>query len=53
MAEDMEIAAGLFDDDIPVAMDCHIYTNYKANWDDRVDCIPMNGEGREKGDQMK
>ncbi|GAB2197584.1 GFA family protein [Sessilibacter sp. MAH4] len=30
--ENLEVAIACFDDDIPVEIDAHIYTDYKANW---------------------
>lgn len=44
---EMELAIGTFDEDIPVKIDAHIYTNYKANWIDLEDNLPKFGEGRE------
>jgi len=29
---EMEMATGTFDDDIPVTIDAQIYAHYKANW---------------------
>jgi len=42
----IEIAISTFDEVIPVAIDAHIYTNYKANWCVINDELPKFGEGR-------
>ena len=44
--EQMEIALVCFDEPIPVSIDSHIYTNYKADWYDITDGLPRHGEGR-------
>lgn len=44
--EQLEIAISTFDDDIPVKLDAHIYTNNKACWHDMTDKLPQHGEGR-------
>ncbi|WP_409526360.1 GFA family protein [Nitrincola sp. MINF-07-Sa-05] len=43
----IEIAISAFDEDIPVEVDAHIYTNYKACWHHIADELPAFGEGRE------
>lgn len=45
-ASEIEIATAAFDEDIPVKIDAHIYTNYKANWCELEDNLPKFGEGR-------
>lgn len=45
-AADIELAIATFDDDIPVQVDAHIYTNYKASWCELQDPLPKFGEGR-------
>lgn len=44
--EQLEIAISTFDDDIPVKVDTHIYTNNKACWHCISDQLPQHGEGR-------
>jgi len=44
--EQLEIAVSTFDDEIPVKIDAHIYTNYKACWHEIADNQPKHGEGR-------
>ncbi|PPC77822.1 glutathione-dependent formaldehyde-activating GFA [Pokkaliibacter plantistimulans] len=44
--EQLEIALGAFDDELPVKVDAHIYTDYKACWYDISDTLPQYGEGR-------
>ena len=41
-----ELAIACFDQDIPVVIDTHIYTDYKACWYDPPDNIPNCPEGR-------
>lgn len=43
---DIEVAIAVFDDDIPVKIDAHIYTYYKANWCDLKDNLAKFDEGR-------
>jgi hypothetical protein len=35
-----EVAAGLFDDDLPITPDKHIYFECGANWDEITDGLP-------------
>lgn len=42
----IEIAIATFDEDIPVEIDAHIYTKYKACWYPISDNIPQYSEGR-------
>jgi len=43
----LELAVSCFDEDIPVEIDTHIYTRYKACWYDLPDTIPNHPEGRD------
>jgi len=43
---DAELAISLFDEDIPVEIDAHIYTNSKANWCVLNDGLICFSEGR-------
>jgi hypothetical protein len=43
---DFEVAIATFDEEIPVKVDAHIYTNYKVNWCEISDQLPQYGEGR-------
>ncbi len=43
---EMELAIATFDEDIPVEIDAHIYTNYKTNWCRLQDDLPKFSEGR-------
>jgi hypothetical protein len=45
--EQIEISVALFDEHIPLKIDAHIYTNYKACWTDISDQLPQFIEGRE------
>jgi hypothetical protein len=45
--EQMEVAIALFDEDIPVKIDAHIYTNYKSCWTDITDPLPQFSEERQ------
>ena len=45
--EQMEVAIALFDEDIPLKIDTHIYTNYKACWTKITDQLPQCAEDRE------
>lgn len=45
--EDMEIAIATFDQDIPVQIDAHIFTKYKANWCVIDEKLPAFLEDRE------
>lgn len=45
-ADQLEIAVACFDEDIPVKIDRHIYTRYKACWYDPPQDLPQNEEGR-------
>lgn len=45
--EQMEVAIALFDEDIPVKTDAHIFTNYKSCWSDISDLLPQFLEGRQ------
>ena len=42
----IEIAIATFDEVIPVEIDAHIHTNYKAHWCVINDELPKFGEGR-------
>ena len=42
----MEIAIACFDEELPVKVDVHIYTGYKAAWYDPPENIPNCPEGR-------
>ena len=44
----IEIAIACFDEELPVKIDTHIYTNYKVCWYDPPDNIPVYAEGRAK-----
>ena len=44
----IEIAIACFDEELPVKIDTHIYTNYKACWYDPPDNFSVYGEGRAK-----
>jgi hypothetical protein len=44
--EQLEIALSTFDDQIPVTIDAHIYTNNKASWHNITDNLPKYGEGQ-------
>ncbi len=44
--EQMEVSLAVFDQDIPVKIDAHIYTHYKANWHDVSRDLPSHAEGR-------
>lgn len=44
--EQLEIAISTFDEDIPIKIDAHIYTNYKVCWNNIADGLPQYGEGR-------
>ena len=46
--QDMELAVALFDEDLPIVVDAHIYTRYKANWCALDRGIPAFSEGREE-----
>jgi len=45
--EKMELAISTFNEDIPVKIDAHIYTDYKANWCELQSDITVFSEGRE------
>ncbi|WP_286240740.1 GFA family protein [Neptuniibacter halophilus] len=44
----MEIAIACFDEPIPVQIDAHIYTRYRANWCELSDDLPKFAEGRDE-----
>ena len=44
--DQLGIAIATFDEELPVKIDAHIYTNYKASWHDISDDLPKHGEGR-------
>ncbi len=44
--DQLELAISSFDDEIPVKIDIHIYTDYKANWFDPPEDLPQYPEGR-------
>ena len=44
---EIELAIAVFDGDIPVNIDAHIYTEYKANWCELLDQLPKFKEGRD------
>ena len=39
-SDTLEIPAGLFDDDLPIEPERHIYIEFKANWDHLHDDLP-------------
>ncbi|MFT5760185.1 MAG: hypothetical protein ACI9LM_004969 [Alteromonadaceae bacterium] len=43
---EIELAIATFDCDIPVVIDAHIYTDYKANWCKLQDKLPKYEKGR-------
>lgn len=43
----IELSLALFDEDIPINIDAHIYTEYKCNWYKIIDDLPQYKEGRE------
>ena len=43
---EIELAIATFDCDIPVVIDAHIYTDYKANWCKLQDELPKYMKGR-------
>lgn len=43
----IELAIAIFDDEIPIKIDAHIYTAYKSNWCELQDDLPTFKEGRE------
>jgi len=43
---EIELAIATFDSDIPVVIDAHIYTDYKANWCKLQDELPKYKKGR-------
>jgi len=45
-ADEIEIAVACFDEEIPVVLDAHVYTNYKTSWFDINDNLPQHKEGR-------
>ena len=44
--DEIELAIGAFDSEIPVKVDAQIYTDYKANWCELISGLPTFGEGR-------
>ncbi|AJQ94206.1 hypothetical protein YC6258_02168 [Gynuella sunshinyii YC6258] len=44
---DIELSLAMFDTDIPVNIDAHIYSAYKSNWHEITDDLPQYKEGRE------
>ena len=44
--DQLELAISMFDDEIPIKIDVHIYTDYKANWFDPPGDIQHHKEGR-------
>ncbi len=42
----VEIAIACFDEELPVKIDTHIYTDYKVGWYDPPDDVPNCREGR-------
>lgn len=44
--DEMELAVATFDENIPVKIDAHIYSRYKANWCDLSATLPEFPEGR-------
>lgn len=44
--EEIEIAIACFDEEIPVVLDAHVYTNYKTSWFEIKDNLPQYKEGR-------
>ncbi|CAG9297237.1 hypothetical protein EV690_0739 [Celerinatantimonas diazotrophica] len=47
---EIELALALFDEDIPVQIDAHIFTDYKSNWDEITSALPQYQEGRKLPD---
>jgi len=45
--EQIELAISLFDDDIAIKPDVHIYTQNKASWYDIDDALPKYTQGRD------
>jgi len=45
--DNFEVAIACFDEEIPVVLDAHIYTNYKACWYKVTDDLVTHTEGRE------
>jgi hypothetical protein len=43
----MEVAIATFDEVIPVKVDAHIYTDYKACWHEITDNLDQHKEGRQ------
>lgn len=48
--DDMELAISTFNEDIPVKIEAHIYTNYKANWCVLQSELAVFPEGRDNGE---
>ena len=46
-ASELEVAIATFDEDIPVTIDAHIYSGYKANWCSLGNDLPQFKEGRD------
>ena len=42
----LEVAIATFDETIPVKIDAHIYTDYKACWHEISDLLTQHKEGR-------
>ncbi|MEM5529349.1 GFA family protein [Gammaproteobacteria bacterium AS21] len=45
--EQIELAISLFDEEIPINPDVHIYTQYKANWYDIDDSLVQHAHARD------
>lgn len=45
-ADQVELAISAFDEAIPVKIDAHIYTDYKASWFNPSEDVPHHSEGR-------
>lgn len=45
---EFEVAVACFDEEIPVKIDAHVFTAYKASWYEPDNNIPAYAEGREQ-----
>jgi len=45
--KDFEVAVACFDEEIPIKIDVHVFTAYKASWYEPDKNIPACAEGRE------
>jgi len=51
--EKMELAISTFNEDIPVKIDAHIYTDYKANWCELQSDITVFQKEESNSSQLK